>query len=200
MGQRDLQGPVHTVRCSSFFIGKFEVTNAQYSRFKKRPLTKESPLPNAPVVGLTVKEIKAYLAWLSKKDQRQYSLPTEAQWEYAARGGLRGKDYPWGEEFDSSRGNVGTGRAVDVGSYPPNGYGLYDMAGNVSEYVRESEYDYAATPIIQIDPVGPESGEFHIARGGSFSHFDPYVWVRELIPSDSVSMSTGIRLVYKNPS
>ncbi|MDP7000162.1 MAG: SUMF1/EgtB/PvdO family nonheme iron enzyme, partial [Candidatus Poribacteria bacterium] len=120
---------------SAFYMDKYEVTNAQYRKFVQATGHREPKYwdnskynqPNQPVVGVSWHDATAYAKWAGKR------LPSEAEWEYAARGGLKGKEYPWGDqEPSSSRANYGSnvGKPTAVGSYPANGYGLYDMAGN----------------------------------------------------------------------
>ncbi|MBI1924628.1 SUMF1/EgtB/PvdO family nonheme iron enzyme [Candidatus Poribacteria bacterium] len=146
--------PVHAVTLDAFYIDKYEVTNAQYKKFMDatgHPAPgywndSNYNAPNQPVVGVTWYDAMAYAQWAGKR------LPTEAEWEYAARGGLAGKKYPWGDEAPNAggtyRANYDPGNYTEdgyrytapVGKYSPNGYGLYDMAGNVWEWCMD-EYD-----------------------------------------------------------
>ena len=151
MGSNDGEGdekPAHTVYLNAFYIDVYPVTNAQYRKFieaTKYPEPqywndKEFNQPNQPVVGVSWYDAMAYAEWAGKR------LPTEAEWEKAARGGLVGKKYPWGDEVpDDKRANFYPShvrKTTPVGSYLPNGYGLYDMAGNVREWCLD-EYQRA---------------------------------------------------------
>jgi len=134
--------PRHTVYLDAFYIDRYEVTNAQYKKFVDAT-GHPAPYywndanynaPDQPVVGVTWYDAMAYAQWVGKR------LPTEAEWEKAARGGLVGKQYSWGDEKpDKTKANYGrnVGRPTPVGQYPPNGYGLYDMAGNVWEWCMD---------------------------------------------------------------
>ena len=145
--------PVHTVYVDAFFMDEHEVTNLEYKKFvlanprwSKDRIDKAfhngsylkhwkgndypSGYANHPVTWVSWYAAMAYAGWAGKR------LPTEAEWEYAARGGLVGQKYPWkGDVIDLGKANYGknVGETTPVGKYPPNGYGLYDMAGNVWE-------------------------------------------------------------------
>lgn len=151
--------PVHTVDVDAFYIHKYEVTNAQYKNFvDANPQWQKNSIPrkfhngeylklwkdntyppdkeNHPVVYVSWYAAMAYAKWAGRR------LPTEAEWEKAARGGLVGTKYPWGDVIDDSMANYGGefGDTKPVGSYAPNDYGLYDMTGNVMEWCLDA-YD-----------------------------------------------------------
>ncbi len=168
--ERDAHGdeqPVHTVYADSFYIDRYEVTNAQYKAFidanpewgKDKILAKyhddnyllhwnKNSYPvgreNHPIRFVSWYAAMAYARWVGKR------LPTEAEWEKAARGGLVGKRYPWGDLIDSNDANFGENikDITPVGNYPANGYGLYDIGGNTAEWCLDT-YDsdfYASFP------------------------------------------------------
>ena len=166
----------HQVRVDSFYIDKYEVTNAQYLEFCQstgQPLPEfwgmdvfcSGPgFPDHPVVGVTWAGAMDYAKWKGMR------LPTEAEWEYAARGGHAEKRYPNGNDVDSTLCNYnGTyGHPIRVGSLPANGYGLHDMSGNVVEWV--SDY-YAKDYFLEApvdNPTGPENGKRRVIRGGGW--------------------------------
>ena len=151
--------PVHTVYLDTFYMDTHEVTNAQYKAFiNANPEWQKENIPSGfhdgvylrlwdgntypegeadhPVVYVSWYAAMAYAEWRGKR------LPTEAEWEKAARGGLTGKAYPWGDTVDETRANYTRyhNAPIAVGQYPPNAYGLYDMAGNISEWCLD-EYD-----------------------------------------------------------
>ena len=154
--------PVHTVYVDAFYIDKYVVTNAQYKKFvDANPQWQKDNIPrylhngkylrywrenayypskeNHPVVHVSWYAAMAYAKWADKR------LPTEAEWEKAARGGVVGRKYPWGDLIDSTKTNYGreVGKTVPVGTYPANDYGLYDMVGNVMEWCLDAyEIDY----------------------------------------------------------
>jgi sulfatase modifying factor 1 len=157
-----------------------------------------------PVLLVRWEDAVAYCAWLSKETGRAVRLPTEAEWEKAARGGLEGKRYPWGDRLDRDMANFlrdptmklvhGTTRCR---SYPPNGYGLFDMTGNVWEWVQDW-YDpdyYSASP--RRNPTGPRQGSLRIVRGGSWLVADVRMLScshRHKVPPDTYSYGIGFRV------
>jgi formylglycine-generating enzyme required for sulfatase activity len=193
--------PAHLVELGAFYISKYEITNREWQRFRDdsgyddpkfwpggRPVPRDQ-IPywtqannhgggtddsdDYPVIGVNWDAATAYCAWLSARTGKHYRLPTEAEWEKAARG-PDGRRYPWGESIDRSRANFVGAQAFDtvgpVGSYTGNAspYGAFDMAGNVLEWCQDwygRDY-YSASP--GKDPQGPKSGAYRVVRGGSF--------------------------------
>ena len=227
--------PVHTVHLDAFYMDVHEVTIGQYNQFVREtghpPLfaSMYSPTDRHPVVSVSWHDALAYAKWAGKR------LPTEAEWEKAARGGLVGKEHPWGnaaldgtqcnfadkslsEVWDRERvpDNNWADRNIDdgyvytapVGSYPPNGYGLYDMAGNVWEWCFDA-YDenfYASSPsrnpIADIITTDPENNritvnDLRVTRGAGWNDGPQSVWIasrREAAPHVQW-LNTGFRCV-----
>ncbi len=158
-----------------------------------------------PVVLVHYDDAVAYCAWLTEAIGRPVRLPSEAEWERAARGGSDGLRYPWGDEIDPSRGNYlidssskrqrGTRPA---GTYPPNPFGLHDVCGNVWEWVSDwYNAEYYALGDVR-DPKGPPSGKMRIVRGGSWVNTDPSMLrcaYRHQVPPDTYAYSIGFRIV-----
>lgn len=139
--------PRHKVDLSAFRIGIAPVTNAQYAVFVKETGTRALPILgwvgqvppkdrlDHPVAGLTFREARDYCAWLSRKTNREYLIPNEAQWEKACRAGSGASRYPWGNEIDPGRSNRGNASLAPVDAYPPqNDFGLLDLVGNVRQW------------------------------------------------------------------
>lgn len=146
--------PEYRVVLKPYYISVTEITNEQYGRFvaatgHRQPLYWEDRNlndPQQPVVGVSWYDAVAFTEWRTRVTGMVHRLPTEAQWEAAARGGLVGQPYPWGAEPPDADGHYranyypndfaadGFRFTAPVGSFPPNGYGLYDMAGNVAEW------------------------------------------------------------------
>lgn len=238
--------PVHEVRVGPFWIDTHEVTNRQFDEFVKqteyittaeqrgwslvlhRRTGRESKVAGAdwrhpegghtslsiraewPVVHVSWYDARAYADWAGKR------LPTEAQWEYAARAGLRDNDFPWGcEELIGGRyqanyrqgGFPQSPRAPDgfeylapVMSFPPHGFGLYDLSGNVWEWCgnwyQQDDYRSGA----RVEPTGPAEGTTRVLRGGCWAtgpddHPGYKVWARWHRPPDHTSNQVGFRCV-----
>jgi len=178
--------PQREVNVSAYGIGLYPVTNAQYAAFitalNRRPPAHwidGAPLPGLehhPVVNVTWGDAAAYCLWLSDITGKTYRLPSEAQWEKAARG-TDGRLFPWGNRWDRHRCNTlenGERQTTPVGSYSPDGdsfYGCADMAGNVWEWVLDwYSKDYYAHSLALDNPLGPVNGAVKVLRGGSFNN------------------------------
>ncbi len=197
---------VHEVQVSRFRMSRFPVTNAQFLEFTEAT-GQEPPLPpkgwgdylhrypNHPVVNVNYFDAVAYTKWLSERTGDHYRLPTEAEWEYAARAGSEGQDYIFGNSWQVDGANTSVwyiGREVDrdewkqwwedegerlsksqpmttrVGRFPPNAWGFYDLTGNVWEWTGDwygADY-YLHSPAR--DPKGPATGDEKALRGCSW--------------------------------
>ncbi len=185
-GARD-EMPVHSIKITSFALDIHPVTNEQFvlflellggekdgnnndvirlrdSRVRKKSgqLYVESGYLKHPVVGVTWYGAKAYAKWIGKR------LPTEAEWEVASAGGLEEAVYPTGQKIEHTQANYFSSDTTAVMSYPPNGYGLYDMAGNVYEWCEDwYAYNYYETSVQEPEnPKGPPQGVYRVLRGG----------------------------------
>jgi formylglycine-generating enzyme required for sulfatase activity len=178
---QDNEKPVHQVYLDAFSLAATQVTNAEYAVYVRESGAASPQFfehadfnhPRQPVVSISWFEASHYCEWLSRATGRTYRLPTEAEWEYAARGGCEGKLFPWGDESPHalpgyhSRWRKGP---EPVGQLSPNGYGLYDICLNVHEWCSDwyaADY-YSHSPTY--NPRGPEQGERKASRGGSWRH------------------------------
>ena len=219
--------PVHPVYVDAFYMDKYPVTNEQYKIFLEAcPQWQKNSIPidyhngnylrtwhrnnypkgaaNHPVVNVSWYAAMAYAQWAEKR------LPTEAEWEKAARGGLTGKKYPWGDQIDTTKANYGEniGQITSIGEYPPNDYGVYDIVGNVWEWCLDEHIldFYAASP--RRNPVAggdityvlnnfTSLKTYRVLRGGSWMSIPRYVRVAprfRFTPSHSIN-NVGFRCV-----
>ena len=178
-GQDD-ERPVHRVEVDAFEMSGYPVTRAEYAAFlaatgHERPRDWNDPAfagDDLPVVGVSWHDASAYCAWRTEHGSRE-RLPTEAEWERAARGGIDGAVFPWGDGIpawipDGGRGPLAGPWPVTLGE--PNPFGLYGIAANVHEWCADwhDRGYYASSP--EVNPRGPDSGARRASRGGSWRH------------------------------
>ncbi|MCK5717789.1 MAG: SUMF1/EgtB/PvdO family nonheme iron enzyme, partial [Thiomargarita sp.] len=208
----DTEKPIHDVTLDAFAIGKYTVTFAEYDKFIEatsgsKPKDQGWGRENRPVINISWNDAIAYADWFSQQTGHEYRLPTEAEWEYAARAGTE-TDYWWGNKLGVNRCNCSesrsrwSGKQTDpVGSFKANPWGLHDTAGNVWERVQDwyEESYYSSRPPPENNPTGPsgDSYRYRVGRGGSWYLGASYVrsanryWIRAgLCDSD-----LGFRLV-----
>lgn len=191
------------VLTTGFFVHTTEVTVGAYRAFAAASGRKMVDVPSwaddtHPVVNVTWEDAQRYCRWIGGR------LPSEAEWEYAARGGREGERYPWGDGIDHRRANYdGVGeldtfpKSAPVGSFPANGFGLYDTAGNVWEWCADwyAERAFGNAPVT--DPSGPAEGVRRVVRGGSWTS-DPgrlRMSYRFSLEPSTESLSVGFRCV-----
>jgi formylglycine-generating enzyme required for sulfatase activity len=175
-----------------FYLGKYEVTQAQYEAVMTGNTNSLSATPsnwpnnpNRPVEKVSWNDVQVFLTRLNAAEQAagrlpagsEYVLPTESEWEYACRAGTT-TAYSWGNDINASHANWNYGndanQTVNVGQYAANPWGFYDMHGNVSEWT--ADWYVAAYPTGSVtDPTGPASGRYRVLRGGSLSQSGSYL-------------------------
>ncbi|HZD39102.1 MAG TPA: formylglycine-generating enzyme family protein [Terriglobales bacterium] len=204
----DNEKPAHQVWVDSFAMARFPITNEEFKTFLDESHATPPPFwsdplfshPMQPVVGVSWFEAVAYCDWLSARARRQVRLPTEAERERAARGGRNACLYPWGNEPPSTRPHPGcnleTGGPQQVGTNPPNGFGLYDMGEGVHEWCSDY-YDpayYHDSPAR--NPQGPPLGQRRSSRGGSWRHKVKFsrCAARSSLPPDFQYADYGFRI------
>ena len=215
--------PLHLVNLDAFYMDIHEVTNEAYVHFVVKNggdapyhwngQSVSSDEMRYPVYNVTWREASAYCAWVGKR------LPTEAEWERAARGGFEKLDYPWGNDFmrhpsddvlsvDSAESedvepirmaHTASGFGpTEVASFEPNDFGLYDVSGNVWEWVSDWYDTYYYSVSSQNNPTGPDDGHYKVIRGGGWG--DPEtrlatVYFRNFTGQDTRSPTIGFRCV-----
>ena len=218
--------PVHAVYVDAFYMDKYEVTNLEYQKFvRDNPNWQKEHIEsrfhdgryledwngnnhpkgrsNHPVTSVSWYAAMAYAQWAEKR------LPTEAEWEYAARGGLADRRYPWGNKIDPKHANYNksVGDTTPVGKYSANGYGLYDMAGNVWEWCLDAfDADFYSVsprenPFSGVNDMEWVIGNFTeinsacLTRGGSWSLLvqDVRVSIRNRKSPNKAITTTGFR-------
>ena len=219
--------PVHLVHLDAFFIDTHEVTNADYAEFvkatgRKPPYHWRGPAPPPdrallPMYNVSWHDASAFCQWKGKR------LPTESEWEKAARGGLDREDFPWGMEYQTpiaptSEAAAPTGAAnrapqpqmkqhawsnsalgpTKVGSYEANGYGLFDMSGNVWEWTSDWYDLFAYSVAERRNPLGPATGHYKVIRGGGWGEDDARlgsVYIRNFANPELETPTIGFRCV-----
>ncbi|MEZ5418576.1 MAG: formylglycine-generating enzyme family protein [Vicinamibacterales bacterium] len=161
-----------------------------------------------PVTLVTHADAVAYCVWLGTRLGRAVRLPSEAEWERAARGGIDHRRYPWGDEIDPSRSNFLPDVALKrmrgtrpVGTFPPNPFGLYDASGNVWEWVADWYAPDAYATQGAVNPPGPVAGTMRVLRGGSWVTHDVLQLrcaYRHKVPPDTYAYSVGFRVAYSD--
>jgi len=214
----DDEKPAHSISISEFYIGKYEITVAQYKRFCKETNRELPAFPSKewyeeydqidkwvwkndhPIVNVSWNDAMAYCKWLSQLTNEKYTLPTEAQWEYAARGGQGGKGFKYSGSdninevawYDETSYEKGT---RPVGKLRPNEIGVYDMSGNAWEWCLDYYSDYSTA--VKKDPTGPSKGKFKVVRGGGWYYTEDMcrVYTRDGPYPYYSSFNHGFRIV-----
>jgi serine/threonine-protein kinase len=205
MGRNDSsqpqEGPAHSATVGAFTMDKTEVTNAEYAQFVResnhappehwggiKPPVGEEKLP---VANVSYEDAIAFAAWRSKRDGVTYRLPTEEEWEYAARNGAQDNLYPWGNSWQPARAatqEAGVGKEQPVGTYPQgnNRWGVQDLIGNVWEWTSSKATLYQGNPL----KLPEVQKDWIVVRGGCYGS-----------PSNKVSgtMRDWFAPNYKNP-
>lgn len=182
-GCADDERPAHIVNLNAFQIGKYEITFKEWDACEQAmacPHIDDQKWGRdlRPVINVNWYDVQTYIKWLNQQTGKNYRLPTEAEWEYTARAGSE-STYSWGNDINCSRANYGSianackaYQTQTVGYYTPNNMGIYDMVGNVWEWVQDW-YDgnyYRSSP--NANPQGPKSGTNRVLRGGSWNDYD----------------------------
>jgi formylglycine-generating enzyme required for sulfatase activity len=166
-GRRDIETQHEVTLTKPFYMGKYEVTQEQWQVIMgSNPSEKKGV--KWPVGNVSWNDCQDFIRKLNAKTNGGYRLPTEAEWEYACRAGTN-TAYSFGDSLTLGDANYGPGgKSVAVGSYKPNGFGLYDMHGYVWEWCEDWYSSYPTQAVI--DPMGPATGTYRVLRGGGFNN------------------------------
>jgi formylglycine-generating enzyme required for sulfatase activity len=177
-GRYDFEGPQHRGEIGyRFALGRYAVVFAEYDHFcevttSKKPADQGWGRGRRPVINVDWRDAQAYVEWLSHETGQVYRLPSEAEWEYACRAGTTTR-YSWGDDISNKNANCGGGwfsKTKEVGSYPANPWGLYDMHGNVFEWMEDMWHDsYSGAPVdgaAWTDGKGTNSDSLASCAGG----------------------------------
>lgn len=172
------EAPQHEVEVPPYWIARHPVTNAEFGIYVREmgaeSAESQSGSPgDHPVWGVSVEAAMGYAEWLGQKLGRSCRIPSEAEWEYAARG-TDGREYPFGWEWDSTLCNTvesGRGDTTAVGAFPAGAspFGIFDLAGNVEEWTRDLYEPYPGGTFIEDDISATVGRHYHVLRGGSFA-------------------------------
>jgi formylglycine-generating enzyme required for sulfatase activity len=203
------QYPAHTVPVKSFSIDKTEVSNEKYSEFVQ---ASGHPAPSSwkngkpprgdekyPVTNVSLSDAKAYADWFSKRNNKACRLPTEEEWEFAARNGSQQTSFPWGNDWRAGMANIATGRSAEVGTSSDETLagGIKDMLGSVIEWTSSEYALYGEHPGELV-----ENRDLYVVRGSSWGESEDRLnnaqWLitrRQSVPEQTKSPFLGFRLV-----
>lgn len=199
------ESPIHNVSLSDFYIGRYEITQAQWKAIMGNNPSHFSNCDNCPVESVNWNDVQVYLSKLNKLTGKKYRLPTEAEWEYAAKGGKESDGFfysgshnvykiGWvysvlGQDSEDSKY-----KSHEVGGKKANELGLFDMTGNVLEWCNDWYENYTSSG--QTNPKGPTAGTFRVCRGGSWASYPNHCSVtsRDLIVPENRVNRIGFRV------
>ncbi len=199
-GAESDESPTHSVTLSDYYIGETEVTQGLWNAVMGCNPSNFTGNMQRPVETVSWNDCQNFISRLNELTGETFRLPTEAQWEYAARGGYKSKGYTYSGSnaiddvawhwYNSDR------TTHPVKTKAPNELGIYDMSGNVLEWCSDWYDSYSSAA--QTDPTGPSTGSYRVRRGGSWGHSATYCRVahRSLCPPALVNGDTGLRLAY----
>jgi len=169
--------PAHQVTLSDYYIGRYPVTQGQWKLVMNGDNPSKFQGDSLPVENVSWYDVRAFIWKLNEMSGGNYRLPTEAEWEYAARGGVQSKGYKFsGSDIADEVAWYGPGETTrSVGIKMANELGIYDMSGNVWEWVNDWYNEYNIDP--KTNPQGPNTGVNRVLRGGSWSNIARYTWV-----------------------